>query len=271
MTFPVHIDNIHMNAHILERIYEDWDRYDPFLREIVATAPVAFGEIKTVNPDGSPQPVWRQGFFTWLDALSLCAVLRHRNPRTYLEIGSGNSTRFARWCINRFGLRTRIVSIDPSPRTDIKTTADAIYKTPVQEAPPDLFYALSDSDILFYDGSHKLGKKTDMSYVCYHVLPSLNRTVLIGMHDTYLPLLTHNTEDYFVGALLLGGNKYRVDLPGHYLASIDRRGRQLLLPLLDTEDGKAIKSAHQELYSEHGKNISGDMHSCSFYFSRAAT
>jgi hypothetical protein len=45
-------------------------------------------------------------------------MIASKRPKQYFEIGSGNSTKFARQAIRDHGA-TRIVSIDPSPRAEI--------------------------------------------------------------------------------------------------------------------------------------------------------
>src|SRR5438045_3708754 len=65
------------------------------------------------------EPRWVNGYFQGLDAASLYMFLVGRRPATYLEVGAGHSTRFARRAIERNGLATRIVSIDPAPRADL--------------------------------------------------------------------------------------------------------------------------------------------------------
>lgn len=57
-----------------------------------------------------------------------CTALAAGNPATYLEVGSGNSTRFARRAITVHGLRTRIVSIDPEPRAVVDELCDEVVR-----------------------------------------------------------------------------------------------------------------------------------------------
>ena len=59
------------------------------------------------------------GWLPGLDSAALYAFLARTDPALYLEVGSGNSTKFARRAITDHGLRTRLVSIDPQPRAEI--------------------------------------------------------------------------------------------------------------------------------------------------------
>ena len=74
--------------------------------------------------ENSNVPYYRNLFLPGLDAVSLYCLLAEAKPNTYLEIGSGNSTKFARQGIVDNNLNTRIVSIDPYPRAEIDQLCD---------------------------------------------------------------------------------------------------------------------------------------------------
>ena len=262
-----HIENFHINPNIIDIISAQNHRYTDMVAQIKEIAPLAFDKIEMNTAEDSIAPKWNQPFFSWLDALSICASLKLKNPKRYVEIGSGNSTRFARWCIQTYGLRTTITSIDPEPRREIAGIADNVYATQVQNAPLELFLELEEADILFYDGSHHLGPFSDMSFIAYTVMPLLASNVSVAMHDTYLPFLAHNSEDYLLGALLIGGDRYHVDFPAHYLSAVSRKHRAELLLLLETDRGKEIKENHYKIFGQHGVDLKTDMHGCTFFIS----
>lgn len=259
MSRDYYIDNMHLNLSILEILQQNIHRYDLYLKTIEEIAPVIFLDVKNIDPTGSFAPGWKQGFFTWLDALSLCAALKQRNPSTYLEVGSGNSTRFARWCIDQYGLRTKIISVDPEPRIEVSQISDVIYEVQVQDSPSEIFSDLQEDDLLFYDGSHDMNMKSDMSYICFDVIPKLNKGVLIGFHDTYIPILSQFDEDYFISALLLGGDNYIVEFPAHYLSCVNPQTRDRLLKLLSLPGALEVKEFHENYFHVHRSNISGDV------------
>src|SRR2546425_12542919 len=64
-------------------------------------------------------PEWNNVWFSGLDAAVLYAILVQNKPSQFVEIGSGNSTRFAKRAIRDHTLHTQIVSIDPAPRVAI--------------------------------------------------------------------------------------------------------------------------------------------------------
>ena len=68
------------------------------------------------------EPSWTNHWFQGIDAVALYAFLVQRRPATYLEVGAGYSTRFARRAIENHRLATTIVSIDPSPRAPLRAS-----------------------------------------------------------------------------------------------------------------------------------------------------
>jgi hypothetical protein len=156
-------------------------------------------------------PSWINEFVPGLDCASIYAFLRSRRPRTYLEVGSGISTRFARRAIDDGKLETRIVSIDPSPRADIDALCDQVIRQPLELVDPAQLPALGESDVLFLDGSHRVFTGSDATVFFCDLLPSLPAGVLVGVHDIFLPddypdafAERHYSEQYLLAALLLG-------------------------------------------------------------------
>ena len=89
-----------------ERVGQALDQFVGLRDELARVSP------HPPDPDAG-EPHWKNDYLPALDAIALYGLLARNNPRTYLEIGSGNSTRFAARAIADDGLRTRIVSIDP--------------------------------------------------------------------------------------------------------------------------------------------------------------
>src|SRR5436190_8313875 len=67
------------------------------------------GLLASIPQESSPDliiPFWRNGFFESFDAAALVGMLCSKKPSCYVEIGSGNSTKFARYAIEKAGLAT---------------------------------------------------------------------------------------------------------------------------------------------------------------------
>lgn len=156
-------------------------------------------------------PSWVNDFLPGLDAAAIYAFLRSRRPATYLEVGSGTSTRFARRAIEDGDLATRIVSVDPRPRAEIDAICDQVVRQPLELVDASLLDGLRAGDVLFVDGSHRVFTGSDATVFVLDLLPKLAPGVLVGIHDVYLPddypeeiAERHYSEQYLLGALLLG-------------------------------------------------------------------
>ena len=168
-------------------------------------------------------PRFDDDYWGGLDALVQCALLRFHRPARYVEIGSGNSTRFARRVVDDFSLPTTIVSIDPAPRAEIDGLCDEVVRAPLQEVGVEPFADLAADDVVLLDGSHVAMVNSDATVFLLEVLPSLPAGVVVGVDDVFWPCDYPPTwerrpygEQYVVGGLLLGG-AWRCRLAGMHV------------------------------------------------------
>ena len=156
-------------------------------------------------------PYWTNGYVPPFDAISIYGFLAIRNPRYYVEVGSGNTTLFAAQSIRDNGLRTKIISIDPFPRTDIDKLCHELYRLPFEDMAPSFFETLSSEDILLIDNSHRAFPNSDVTVFFTEVLPKLPAGLLYTMHDIFLPFDYPEefnrwyNEQYLLCAYILGG------------------------------------------------------------------
>jgi predicted O-methyltransferase YrrM len=167
-------------------------------------------------------------YYSSPDAEILYALVALYRPKRIIEVGSGNSTRLFRAAIEDAKLATRLVSIDPHPRLEVRQYADDLLQVPV-ETMNDLspFDQLAENDILFIDSSHAIQPGNDVIFLFLNVLPRLRRGVLVHIHDIFLPfeypeewLVTKRwewNEQYLVQALLQDSDSFIVIWPGYYL------------------------------------------------------
>ena len=92
------------------------DAYADLLRRFLPFSESLLQIPEAENAEAQTEPHWYNNWFPGLDAVALYCLLALRQPRHYFEIGSGNSTKFARRVIRDIGLATQILSIDPTPR-----------------------------------------------------------------------------------------------------------------------------------------------------------
>lgn len=133
------------------------------------------------------EPFWLNGFLPGLDIIMLYTLLTKYQPKRYVEIGSGNSTKVAYKAKNEQQLNTKIISIDPMPRAEIDQLADQIIRQPFEATDFNFLYSLEENDILFVDNSHRILPNSDAMVFFLEVLPRLKPGVIVHIHDVYLP------------------------------------------------------------------------------------
>jgi hypothetical protein len=195
---------------------------------------------ETVDAAAPGEPYWRNIFFSALDAITLYGLLASRKPARYVEVGSGNSTKFARLAIRDLGLQTEIISLDPQPRADIDLLCDRVIRQPLEAVDPSVFDELAAGDVLFLDSSHVVFQNSDVTVFFLEVLPRLKAGVIVHIHDIFLPFDyprlwadRHYSEQYLLAAYLLGGAS-RVEI---------------LLPLAHITQDPPLAAAVQSLWA----------------------
>ncbi|MCI0451947.1 MAG: class I SAM-dependent methyltransferase [Candidatus Latescibacteria bacterium] len=193
------------------------------------------------------EPCWVNGWMPALDGVALYGFVATRKPRLYVEVGSGNSTKFARRAINDHGLQTKIVSIDPHPRAEIDAICDEVVRKPVEEVDLELFDRLGADDILYVDNSHRVFMNSDATTIFLDVFPRLRTGVLVEIHDVTLPfdypaswIHRYYSEQYLLAAYLLAeGKRFEVVLPNAFIAH-DPELKRVLAPLWERAEMKNV-------------------------------
>jgi hypothetical protein len=136
-----------------------------------------------MRADLPPDLPWDNEYWGGLDAAALYAFIRSYEPATYVEIGSGFSTRFARAA----GPNMRIVSIDPQPREEIDALCDRVIRQPLEHADLAVFDALGSGDMVVLDGTHTAFMNSDSVVFFLEVMPRLAAGVVVCVDDIFLP------------------------------------------------------------------------------------
>ncbi|MCK5681094.1 class I SAM-dependent methyltransferase, partial [bacterium] len=172
------------------------------------------------------EPVWNNGFFPAIDAIALFGLVSTLKPKIYLEVGSGHSTRIVAKAKALNSPETRIISIDPMPRAEIDELCDEVVRKPLEECDLSLFDQLSENDILFFDGSHRVLQNSDNEVLFFDIIPRLKRNIYIHLHDIFWPFDYPDewakrmySEQYVLGGMLLYGQEsFEVVLPNTYIS-----------------------------------------------------
>lgn len=167
-------------------------------------------------------------WFGPIDGALLYGIIRFFHPRHIIEIGSGFSTYLMRRAIIDGNLVTRITSIDPEPRVDIRQVADIVRTQRVEELDVQTIVdELEAGDILFIDSSHTIISGGDVPFLFLEVVPKLRPGVLIHVHDIFIPYdypeewirTLHRgwNEQYLVHAFLAFNTAFRILWSGSYM------------------------------------------------------
>ncbi len=217
----------HPNGYLARLLSESADTFNAYLQELEP-----YGEgLRDVpaHARNASDPFWENGWFSDLDAICLYCMLCKEEPEIYLEIGSGNSTKFARKAIHDNNLQTRILSIDPAPRAEINELCDGVIRLPLEDVGTDFFTKLPSSSMILIDNSHRSFQNSDVTVSFLEILPALPQGALVCFHDICLPddypqdwLNRWYNEQYLLASFLLGGHQgYEILLPVYYASQYD--------------------------------------------------
>ncbi|MFF2290438.1 class I SAM-dependent methyltransferase [Peribacillus butanolivorans] len=183
-------------------------------------------------------PFWKNGWLPGLDSVAIYGFLCENNPVRYYEIGSGNSTKYAKQAIKDHNLQTKILSIDPNPRAEIDCICDHVVRQPLEDVDLHMFDDLEAGDVLFIDNSHRSFMNSDVTVVFLEILPRLKPGVFVEFHDIYLPYdypqewatRYYNEQYLLASALLSEGTKYEIVFPSMFIAQ-DSELSKIMNPL----------------------------------------
>lgn len=233
-------------SHPREPILDQWFRsnlaaYDEFLEYMKTSIPWMEEIPLRFDEANLPQPAWADVPYAAFDSVALYSMVRKYKPKRYLEIGSGITTCFAHKAVKDHGLETRILSIDPDPRTKIDLICDAVIRDGLETCNLSIFDELEPSDILFFDGSHRSFMNSDVTVFMIDVLPRIKPGVIIHVHDINLPFdypdsfKTWYWNEQYMLAVYLMANRHRIDplFPTTFVCQEESLNKHFRSPMLD--------------------------------------
>ena len=170
---------------------------------------------------------YRNGNFSYADAVTLGCLLQILRPRAMIEVGSGYSSALTLDIVERcLNWSTSLTFIEPHPEllnsliSEIDRSRVEIIAAPVQAVPLTVFDRLGPGDILFIDSTHVVKTGSDVLHHFEKVLPRLRPGVIIHIHDIFYPFeyprswimemnLSWN-ELYYVRAFLTNNPDYEI-------------------------------------------------------------
>lgn len=216
--------NLPPHRKLYDLINRNRDQYDEHLQAILRHVPILAAIPTYSRSDQVEVPYWLNNWFPPLDAAALYCILTETNPKRFFEIGSGNSTKFARHAIRNHSLQT-ITSVDPCPRAEIDAICDRIVRVSLESVDVSLFEELESGDILFVDSSHRAFMNSDVTVIFLEILPYLKPGVLVHFHDIFLPhdypeqwVTRYYNEQYLLAVLLLSESpRYEIFFPSFFV------------------------------------------------------
>lgn len=193
-------------------------------------------------------PVWNNNFLPGLDIVAIYAMLAIHQPKKYVEVGSGNSTKVAFKSKSENSLVTEIISIDPMPRAEIDQLATTVIRKPFEEVDYDIILNLEANDILFIDNSHRILPNSDSMVFYMEILPKLKKGVIVHIHDIYVPFDYPQfmcdrayTEQYGLAMFMLANpTKYKTILPNYFISE-DKELSSTIAPMWQHENLSGVE------------------------------
>ncbi len=195
-------------------------------------------------------------YFSYGDAVVLYSMLRLRQPRTIMEVGSGFSTAVMLDTNDRFCAKhIAMTFIDPHPErllsllTERDLAQHEVIRDVVQHVPIDRFAALGANDILFIDSSHVVKIGSDVVHLVTEVLPRLKQGVVVHFHDVFWPFQYPEewilggrawNEAYILKAFLQFNAAFKVLFFNSYIATHHAELAQRHLPLFMKNPGGSL-------------------------------
>lgn len=150
------------------------------------------------KPAASNRFYLTNGMFESVDAEVLYCMIRRFKPKRIIEIGSGYSTLLAAEAIlknqHENNIGCELQAIEPYPNETLTAGFAGLSKLITKKVEDVGFWEfkqLSENDILFIDSSHVLKIGSDVKYEYLEILPSLNKGVVVCVHDIFLPAEYH--------------------------------------------------------------------------------
>lgn len=161
------------------------------------------------NKQNEIDPYWNNNFIPYIDAAMIYSHIVEKKPFIYLEVGSGNTTKFAAKAVHDYHLSTKIISIDPEPRAEIDSLCNQVIRKNLEDIDISIFNNLSSQDIVIVDNSHRAFPNSDVTVFFTEILPILPSGVVYAIHDIALPneiyCDRYYNEQYMLATWLLGG------------------------------------------------------------------
>jgi hypothetical protein len=183
-------------------------------------------------------------------------MMRKVKPQRIIEVGSGYSSCAMLDTSEGFlDQPVQFTFIEPYPallksliRTDDLSSVDII-ESRLQDVPISTFQQLKSGDFLFVDSTHVSKTGSDVNYLFFDVLPTLDEGVYIHIHDIFYPfeypkewVLAGRSwnEIYVLRAFLQFNSRFKIEMMNTYLEHFYQQRFIERMPLCMKNTGGSI-------------------------------
>ncbi len=193
--------------------------------------------------------------YSYTDGLILFCMLLYLKPKKIIEIGSGYSSALMLDTKQLFMNNLKLSFIEPYPELLLKLTKSGdkrnyqLIDKPLHEVDPAIFANLDAGDILFIDSTHVAKPGSDVNQIYFKILPSLQKGVIIHIHDVFYPFeypiewimeTRAWNEDYLLRAFLYNNKDYKILLFNDFLNVHHKKLLDELMPLSAKNGGGSL-------------------------------
>jgi len=190
------------------------------------------------------------GTFDSGDAEFWYQLIRAIKPKRIIEVGSGNSTLMAISAIKKnqdddSAYRCEHICIEPYEMPWLEKSGVSVVRKKVETLDLSFFSQLQANDILFIDSSHIIRPQGDVLFEYLGVLPSLNKGVIVHIHDIFSPKnypkkwlqdeVRFWNEQYLLEAFLSHNRSWKIVAALNYLHHNHYEKLNSLAPFLTSE------------------------------------
>ena len=201
----------------------------------------------TREKEGNLRYYFENPNYSYSDAIIYYCMLRHAQPKRIIEIGSGYSSCVALDTNEKFfnnGIDCTFIEPYPQLLRSLIKEEDRqrirIIESDLQSVDQSEFSQLTAGDILFIDSTHVSKIDSDVNYIIFKILPSINPGVLIHFHDIFFPFEYPSewiyegrawNENYMLRAFLEYNQQFKIIFFNTFLEYFYTEHFQRLMPL----------------------------------------
>jgi hypothetical protein len=223
-------------------------------RQFVAELPFEAG------PTTRTRYYYDNGYYSYIDAMTLYCMIRYVKPNKVIEIGSVYSSCVILDANEMFfddSIECKLIEPYPDRLRSLVRRGDldrvTLHELKLQDVDIGLFARLAANDILFVDSSHVTKFNSDVNRIVFEILPRLDSGVFVHFHDVFFPFeyprewlvagLAWN-EAYLLRAFLQYNERFEIQLFNSFLKSCFRDRLLVALPLAANDPpGAALDTA----------------------------